>query len=340
MSEFELRTKGEVESHGMSTFSYSPSFRLSDIPTKVWVIGGIVLSIILITSIFLIAFSFQYVEYNEYAFKKNTANNNVDSSATYTNGRYFWGINFTPFVFPRNYKTIYLTADGLGGLSIFAESGVTFTIECSFQYRLNPVSLSELFNKYGINYERQVVNVARSALKNIAPSFTGRQYYAERELISRMFAEALSTTLSTQSFVELGYFQLRKITLGAQLQAALVQSLVQDQINLEELFNQNATVIRRQTVTLQEETFANITRLRAEAAANSSFIVAQAETTAFQVKLQAKQRALNNLFNTLGFNTTEQRLAFLYATGIGDRTKIKGMTTKAITDLSSVLVSS
>jgi hypothetical protein len=305
----------------------------------VWVIGGTILSIILITSIFLIAFSFQYVEYNELAFKKNTANNDVDPDEVFTNGRYFWGINYTPFVFPRTYLTISLTSSGLGGLSIFAEGGVTVVIECSFQYRLHPDTLPVLFSKYGINYEKQVLNVARSTLKNLAPSFTTSQYYNNRERISDEFTRALNTTLATQSFVELGYFQLSKITFGGSLQATLVQTLIQEQVNLEEQFNQNATVIRRQTVTLQEETFANITRLQAEAAANASLIVSRARTSSFQIRLETKQRALNNLFNTLGFNSTQQKLAFLYATGLGDRKSNDGLSTRVVADLSSLLVS-
>lgn len=55
----------------------------------------------------------------------------------------------------------------------------------------------------------QVVNVARSILKNIAPQFTTEDYYARREYISQVFFEALQTGLEAQAHVEVGHFQLR-----------------------------------------------------------------------------------------------------------------------------------
>ena len=52
-----------------------------------WISIFISFIVILIVSIILISLSFSYVEYNEYAFRKNTASNEVDTTHVYENGR-------------------------------------------------------------------------------------------------------------------------------------------------------------------------------------------------------------------------------------------------------------
>jgi len=117
--------------------------------------------------------------------------------------------------------------------------------------------------------------------------------------------------------------------------------LVQNQVNLQEYFLQNSTLIRKQTVTLQQETLANVTVINSIAFAQSAFLVAQANTNAFKITLEARQSALQNLFTMLGITTAQQKLTFIYATGLGSRGT--NMHTKVIADLgtnggSSVIV--
>jgi len=317
----------------MSGFEYTAR----DIPACVWIVGGIIFGIIAIVSIILISLSFSYVEYNELAFKKNKTTNEVDNSQVYTNGRYFWGVGYSAFTFPSTAITESFTDDGKGALSIFTEAGLSVKIECSFQYRLIPEELADLFDRYGISYGQQVVNIARSILKNVAPGFTTEQYYSQRKQISETFKAALTKNLHDQAHVEVLFFQLRKITFSTGVANKLLQTLVQNQINLQESYLQNATLIRKQTVTLQEETLANVTRIQSVANADASLIKQQADTNAFRIRLQSKQQALGHLFDTLGFNTTQLKLAFLYSTGLGGRSKEKQ--TKVVADLQSLLVS-
>ena len=63
---------------------------------------------------------------------------------------------------------------------MFTQNGLEFTIECSFQYLIMKKGLKELYLQYGEAYGSQVINQARSILKDASPSFTVDQYISDR----------------------------------------------------------------------------------------------------------------------------------------------------------------
>jgi hypothetical protein len=66
--------------------------RVSEFIRRHPIITGFLLVGLVALVIGLIAPSFQYVEWNYYSLKRNTATNKVDYSHVYGNGRYFWGL--------------------------------------------------------------------------------------------------------------------------------------------------------------------------------------------------------------------------------------------------------
>ena len=114
--------------------------------------------ITVIVSVILIALSYSYVEYNEYAFRKNTASNEVDTSEVYENGwlmpnfneliiilgRYFWGINYDPIKFNKTFGTLELQ-----DMLVFTVTGIEVGIDVSFQYGLEKESIDYVFKTYG-----------------------------------------------------------------------------------------------------------------------------------------------------------------------------------------------
>jgi len=283
-------------------------------------IGGVIgLLLILI----LVPLSFSYVEYNQYAFKKNTATSVVDTSEVYEAGTYAWGLGNTPVIFPRTFQLIEYTPAADGSLTIFTDDGLQITIECSFQYRLIKANIAALYHTFGLSFGPQVVNIAKSILKNVAPSFTTQDYYVNRDKIESQMEAALATGLLNETFVEVGQFQLRTVTLPTNIATTLLNTQIQAQNNAREVFVQNATVIRAQTLVLQQETLSNITRIRATAQAQATLIAAQASAQAIQIRATSKQTGLRNLFGVLNLTTPELKLAFLYTTRLGQTNNTK-----------------
>eukprot|EP01111_Echinosteliopsis_oligospora_P009633 TRINITY_DN2858_c0_g1_i1.p1 TRINITY_DN2858_c0_g1~~TRINITY_DN2858_c0_g1_i1.p1 ORF type:complete len:188 (-),score=31.19 TRINITY_DN2858_c0_g1_i1:500-1063(-) len=144
--------------------------------TKVKVILYIILGIAAIIFASLFGKSFQYIEWDEYALKKNTASNDVDYSKVHESGRYFWGINYQAIKFTRTVINVNFDDDngGEGSLTIFTDTGLEIRILCSFQYQLIKEEVPAMFVNFGNTYSQQVVSVARSILKNKAPTFFSR----------------------------------------------------------------------------------------------------------------------------------------------------------------------
>ena len=58
----------------------------------------------LIVGIILLCVSFQYVDYNQYALKRNTLTNKVYTDKIYENGRYIFGPSVDMIYFERDYQ--------------------------------------------------------------------------------------------------------------------------------------------------------------------------------------------------------------------------------------------
>merc|ERR1740129_1392250 len=94
--------------------------------------GGAVSLMLLI----MLITSFNYVEYDELAFKRSTTYNKVDQSEVYDNGRYVWGFNHEKVSFPKLFQSEELT------LSVANKEGVMVNLDVSFWWRLDEDDLS------------------------------------------------------------------------------------------------------------------------------------------------------------------------------------------------------
>jgi len=312
----------EVESPSHSRaaiFEVSSSFyRKLTLAQKIWIL--VIFSIILITGIALIISAFSYIEWNEYGLKVDTATNKVDYTVIYDNGRYFWGVGQGVVTFVNTATTVDFSGDN--DLSIFSEGGLELEIDCSFQYRVIKEELSTLYKNYGTSYPEQIVSIAKSVLKNVAPNFTMEQYYQDREAISAQMFEALKAGLRIEMNVEVLMFQLRYVTLPNVVIQKLLSIGVQNQTNIREQYIQQSTVIRQQTASLANSIIANATVINETANAQASFITSKAQAQAFKLVQLAKQQGYAKIFQALGLNTPELQLSFLYVTSMQQQSNV------------------
>jgi hypothetical protein len=125
-----------------------------------WV-WGITLFVSLILLLVLLPLSFSYVEYDEYALKKHTVENTVETDSTYDVGRYYWGVDRTALPFSRHFQKVTET------FSIFPTNGLEFDVDVVFWYRIQKENLGQLYKAFGTSFDSQVRNRANAKIKNV-----------------------------------------------------------------------------------------------------------------------------------------------------------------------------
>lgn len=289
--------------------------------------GSVCLVIILIVLAALIGASFSYIEYDEIAFKKNSVQNQVDGTIVYASGRYMWGPGFSAVKFPRTYQQL-----ALDSLFCFTQSGIEIELNITLQWRFTAALLPLTYAQYGTELESKVKTAAESAIKNTASNFETGQYFSDRATIGRAFYDAASIAIA-DLYLELGYLQLleAELTNEDQVQRYL-DAANQIQSNEREEFVQNSTLIRANTSVAQGEVLAEISVILADAAAEVQIILEKAKAEAKRIETEARKAALSSLFTSLGLNTSELKLNYLYITSLGDRAT-SGLKTEFLANL-------
>jgi hypothetical protein len=263
-------------------------------------IGGLLILI-------LVPLSFSYVEYDEYAFKKNEIENDVDTNRIYTNGQYGWGINYEPLTFPRTYQKEELK------LAIFPSNGLEFSIDIVFFWRVRKDELPLLFKAFGqSSYTGQVQSRANAKIKNRAPDFTIEQYISERPLITRELHKALKEELNL-IYIEApaDKFFLIDVTLPEAIRKKDLDAAVQKQKNLEQQNRQTADLVRKETERLEEQIRANITLVALTAESQSETIVSNAWAAGNRTVDDADSSGTQAFFSALSVTDAATKSAYV-----------------------------
>eukprot|EP01006_Ploeotia_vitrea_P056886 TRINITY_DN68134_c4_g9_i1.p1 TRINITY_DN68134_c4_g9~~TRINITY_DN68134_c4_g9_i1.p1 ORF type:complete len:310 (+),score=16.06 TRINITY_DN68134_c4_g9_i1:82-1011(+) len=273
-------------------------------------IASVVLCIGILLMVILIPISFHYVERNRWAFKKNSITNDVDTSKVYSNGRYFWGIGRTSVTFPSTFQHVEFT--GKRGLSVFTEAGLELLIDMSFQYRLQPDTLAQLFQTYGLTYASQIENIARAALRNEAPRFDIDQYITDRSTVVKALHLGLQVALA-EIWVDVpeSKFQLRRVVLPEQVRDKFLNTFVQKEINKEKGQKQRADLIRKETEKMEQVIRGNITIITNRADATATRMVEEERATSAARLDIAKARVVKDAMDTLEITDSKDKALFL-----------------------------
>lgn len=288
--------------------------------------GSCLLVTALLLTMIMVPLSYTYIEWNEFGFKKNTLDNEVDINEVFGPGRYHWGLTYSAVIFPSTYQ-----AENLSVL-VFTRAGIEVALDVAFQWRYTHELLPYAYGEFGLEVADAVLTFAESELKNVGPEFDTNQYFRERTRVAQRLYEALAETFLGSIKVELAKLQLLDVTFGQEQQERYLNAASQLQDNLREQFVQNHTLVRSETVSLQAQTRANITVTEAEAEADVQLVQEQARAEALLIETDARRVALRSLYDTLGFNTTERKLAYVYIAGLADRQQ-RGANTRILTDL-------
>jgi len=246
----------------------------------------------------LVPLTFSYVEYDQYALKKHSIENTVDTTKTYTNGRYAWGVDRSALTFSRHFTKVTKT------FSIFPTNGLEFDVDVVFWYRIQKDNLGKLYKAFGLTFDNQVENRASAKIKNVAPLFDLKDYITKRPLITETLHAGLIGDLSN-IFIDLpaDKFYLEDVRIPDEVKQKDLDTAVQSQRNVEEQNHQLSALVRKETDKLVQQVAADISLIAATAAAQSEGIKKEASAIAEKTEASADGLGLKNLF--LQVNVTD-----------------------------------
>jgi regulator of protease activity HflC (stomatin/prohibitin superfamily) len=222
-----------------------------------------------------------------------------------------------PCSFPLQWQLVDFSTDkeGFGGspLSVFSNNGQTVVLDVSFYFRIDETKLFEIYQLAALNYVGIIERKSQEVLKNIASRFSTTEFFTTREAIAATMLTELNKALYDVVYVFVPSFQLRGVSLPADLEKALVDKVVADQNKRTEELKRNITIIQADTQVLQAQAQANVTVVIQQATSNAFQVTETAKAQAKKTVLDAQSIVLLTLKNGLGFTNNSQLFNYMYA---------------------------
>ena len=260
----------------------------------------------------LIPLHFKYLELDYYGLLKQTYTRRVlYDRGVFEAGRYDVGIPYEFVKYPATLMDFDLNNEN--SIAVFVDNGVEINIDVSFQCYFPKTSIIDVHRRFRTSYEGRILVVSIEALKNIAPDYTYQNYTENRGQIALDMYEALRDKLLEQLLVVVppGKFQMRRITVPERIQDQNLQVFTQSQENIKRGHELTATLVRKETETLQQAYFANITIVEAKAEANYQNVT-KAASSQIDATLQTTLGSqLTDAFSRLNISTQENQKDFL-----------------------------
>lgn len=242
----------------------------------------------------LILFSVDAVEQNEYGLMFNWVTKTL-SKDVYHGGTHLVGFWNKFLVFPATVRTIeFSDRPGMAHARMLhtrTKEGLGLHLSISFQYKLDPSKLSELFAVTNMDYENLYIRIARDQLLEAASEYEGPQYWMERQKIGDHMRGLVDSQLK-QNFGSLWGLQLQVIDLPDRYEQSITLTQVQQQIIKTRQNEQIAASIRADTDVLRAEFYKQIEVVSADAQANYTMETKIAKAEAQRRKIEAEADAV------------------------------------------------
>ena len=269
------------------------------------VITGLLLTVI------LVPLSFSYVGYTDLGLVKGRTTGKVKVDRVYTTGRYRLGPAST---FQKYRSDANIVQQN--NVSIVSQDKLETDIDVTFIYFINPAHLGDLQREFNLRYQTVVESRAISALKNAAVSFTTLQYFQNRSEVHDALLAAIQDDLEANLYVTVPFLFLAGLRIPQAVADKQLQTAIQEQVNLQQLYDNQAALTRKDTDQLVNAINNNATVTVLSAAQQANSLVAQATANATRTVETARTAALKRMFTRLNVSdaanaTTKQRLDYV-----------------------------
>lgn len=286
-------------------------------------IGAVSVSFLII----MVLLSFDTLEYQEIGLNYSWMKDIVQPKP-YTAGRYYLGLGNHFIKFPQMVRSVYFTNDrGINNgpaLKSRTKDGLTVHLEVSFQYRLLPHELYDLYTTLGADYEHTFIRMSIEQLTTIATLHTAHQFFNNRTIIGEEMQRHLNHDFKAYAFSEVPFFQLRTVHLPPDFEAAIQETQVKEQDIQIATAEQTQKRVTFATRVLQAKQAVRV--MANEAAGEAQAILAQNGAYCKQYKYtqNLKAQALKKIMTASGWGS-KQLIEYLRIRAIRDHESAKTM---------------
>ena len=317
----------EMGTPGVTTAQTSTPITLSS--GNKWCIG-IIAAIAVFLIITLVSVSYVGTEYNQWGLLVNTITGTVDKTKVLSSGLNYTGLGFGILAFPRTIQFVNMS------LNSADSSGLVIVLNCSFQYLIPRNSVPQIYTNFGLTVlNSQILNLATTTVKNAAPSYTVAQYITNRTMIGESMEEILRNALAGTTAVTVPQkgFQLLGISFPDNVVTKYLNTAIQNQVNLQEQFQQMVDLTNKNTQQLVNAVLVNITIVSQNATATGAAIIRNSNSQALRIRQTATANGLSSVLSSLNITESLDIKAFIYYIGLlgANTTLFYGATTPVLT---------
>lgn len=282
---------------------------------------------------FLIVFflSFDTLEYQELGLNYSLISETVEKH-TYRAGRYYLGIGNSFIKFPQQVQSVNFERGSFQrrytntALKSRTRDGLTVTLEVSFQYRLKPEKLYDLFMTLGMEYEDIFVRMAIEQLTAAATLHDAHNFFDNRTFIGQEMHNLLNLHFQEHVFADVPLFQLRTVHLPGDFEAAIQTTQVTQQEIQIAVAEQKQRKVQFETKVLKARQKVNVLNNQASGQAEAILASNAAYTSTYILTQTLQAKAMRTLMEAASW-TPAQLLEYLRIRAVSEhpsgRTTIK-----------------
>lgn len=194
-----------------------------------------VIGVVGLTLFALCCMSFDTLEYQEIGINYSWISETIENR-TYSAGRYYIGIGNHFIKFPRVVNNMYfgdafdqgVKVDG-PAMRSRTQDGLTVYMEVSFQYKLIPAGLWNMYQTFGDEYQRILLRMAIEQLTTATTKHNAHDFFTNRTGLSREMHSMLDSHFQQHGYSEVPFFQLRTVKLPKDFEDSIQDTQVKEQ---------------------------------------------------------------------------------------------------------------
>jgi len=149
------------------------------------------------------------------------------------------------------------------------KDGLHVTLEVSFQYRLKPSRLYDLFTTVGTHYEGLLTRVAVEQITIASTQYSANEFFNKRSVIADEMKEMLDGHFRKHAWSDVPFFQLRTVNLPVEFEDAIQNTQIQQQEIQIAFAEQKQNRVRYESTVIQAQQRVRSILLAADAEAAS-----------------------------------------------------------------------
>jgi len=242
-------------------------------------------------SIILILFSIHHLEQTEWGLDYNGITKSIERHH-YGQGLHFTGLFHSFKRFPNTYQNIKFSSGRHDLLQARTNDGLSLTLGLSFQYKLIPDKLYDLYMNYKEDYKSALIAVAANSIANVASEYSTYDFFEKKKQIGQSMLESLIPYVKEHLFIEV---------IDLQIMLTDLPDIFEDAIQKSIAIKQNITNTEK-VKDYQEIAFATEVMI-ANKAAQQTIIKAKGDSSTTLIKKNATAEMVKR-------NLTAQNLSY------------------------------